>query len=73
MARAERVADDRTPTSYERSQPMAQDKVCGMQVDEKQAAAKSEYDGATYYFCSLSCKAKFDKEPAKYAAVPKGA
>jgi YHS domain-containing protein len=52
---------------------MTEDKVCGMQVDEKQAAGKSEYDGATYYFCSPSCKAAFDKEPAKYAEARKGA
>jgi len=51
---------------------MAQDKVCGMQVDEKQAAAKSEYNGTIYYFCSPSCKAAFDKEPTKYTAAKEG-
>jgi YHS domain-containing protein len=45
---------------------MAQDPVCHMDVDEKQAAAKSEYQGQTYYFCSLGCKKAFDKEPQKY-------
>lgn len=35
---------------------MAKDVVCGMDVDEKTAAAKSEYRGTTYYFCSASCK-----------------
>ncbi len=47
---------------------MAKDPVCGMQVDEKQAAGKSEFDGKTYYFCSPSCKATFDKNPSAYAA-----
>ena len=42
------------------------DPVCGMQIDEKQAAGKSEYDGETYYFCSTSCKEKFDQDPAEY-------
>ncbi len=46
---------------------MAKDPVCGMQVDEQKAAAKSEYKGRTYYFCHKVCKEKFDKEPAKYA------
>jgi YHS domain-containing protein len=46
---------------------MAKDPVCGMQVDEKKAAGKSEYQGQTYYFCSPGCKAAFDKEPQKYA------
>jgi len=45
---------------------MAQDIVCGMQVDEKTAAGKSEYKGKTYYFCSPGCKASFDKEPEKF-------
>lgn len=46
---------------------MAIDPVCGMTVDEKQAAAKAEYQGATYYFCSSSCHKTFTAEPAKYA------
>jgi YHS domain-containing protein len=46
---------------------MAKDLVCGMDVDPKKAAGKSEYQGQTYYFCSAGCKRAFDKEPAKYA------
>ncbi len=45
---------------------MAIDPVCGMHIDEKQAAAKSEYQGKTYYFCAPGCKRSFDKEPEKY-------
>ena len=45
---------------------MAKDPVCGMQVDEKTAAGKSEYKGQTHYFCSAGCKKSFDKEPEKY-------
>ena len=45
---------------------MAKDPVCGMNVDEKTAKLKSEYQGKTYYFCSKICKSKFDKEPSKY-------
>ena len=45
---------------------MAKDPVCGMEVDEKKAAAKSEHKGETYYFCCLACKEVFDKEPEKY-------
>ncbi len=43
------------------------DPVCGMEVDPKQAAARAEYQGKTYYFCSPGCKAAFEKDPAKYA------
>lgn len=46
---------------------MMKDPVCGMEIDSKTAAGKSEYQDKTYYFCSMSCKAKFDKQPEKYA------
>lgn len=45
---------------------MAKDPVCGMQVDEKKAAATSVYQGVTYYFCTQACKTAFDKAPEKY-------
>jgi len=47
---------------------MVKDVVCGMQIDEKGAAGKSEHQGKTYFFCSPGCKAKFDQNPAKYAS-----
>ncbi len=50
---------------------MAKDPVCGMDVDEKTAAGKSEYQGKTYYFCSTGCKREFDKNPEKYASQAK--
>ena len=43
-----------------------QDPVCGMEIDPAKAAGKSVYSGKTYYFCSKSCKEKFDKDPKKY-------
>lgn len=45
---------------------MAKDPVCGMEVDEKKAAARVEYKGQTYYFCSSGCKIAFEKDPEKY-------
>ena len=45
---------------------MAIDPVCGMKVDEKKTVHKSQYKGATYYFCSNTCKVNFEKEPEKY-------
>ena len=47
---------------------MAKDVICGMQVDPKTAAAKSEFKGTTYYFCAQSCKVAFDKDPERYIA-----
>ena len=49
---------------------MAKDPVCGMEVDEKAAAATSEYKGKTYYFCAPGCKKSFDSDPEKYLTSP---
>jgi YHS domain-containing protein len=46
---------------------MAKDPVCGMDVDEAKAAAKSEYNGRTYYFCAPGCKKEFDENSEKYS------
>jgi YHS domain-containing protein len=46
---------------------MAEDPVCGMEVDETTASYKSEHMGETYYFCSPMCKTAFDRKPMKYA------
>ena len=51
---------------------MAKDPVCGMEVDEKKAAATSVYHGMTYYFCAAACKATFLKAPERYVAAGKG-
>jgi Cu+-exporting ATPase len=49
---------------------MAIDPVCGMDVDERKATHKSDYNGKTYYFCSPGCKRSFDTDPTKYTALP---
>jgi Cu+-exporting ATPase len=55
--------------SNKRRQVMAttvHDPVCGMDIDSTTAAGTSEYNGQTYYFCSLGCKKAFDENPEKY-------
>jgi Cu+-exporting ATPase len=47
-------------------QAMEKDVVCGMEVDPAKAAGTSQYGGKTYYFCSTSCKTRFDANPAQY-------
>lgn len=42
------------------------DPVCGMTIEDSDAAAKSAYHGTTCYFCSTSCKEDFDKDPESY-------
>ncbi|MGN6186314.1 MAG: heavy metal translocating P-type ATPase, partial [Thermoanaerobaculia bacterium] len=49
------------------------DPVCGMTVDPAHAAGTSRIGDRTYYFCSKSCKQKFNAETiAKPHAVPAG-
>lgn len=42
------------------------DTVCGMEVGEGEAAGQSVYQGQTYYFCSTSCKERFDAHPEEF-------
>jgi len=39
-----------------------------MKIDPKKAAATSDYQGKTYYFCAIGCKQAFEKEPGKFLA-----
>lgn len=45
---------------------MAIDPICKMEVEEKTAQYKSEYNGKTYFFCAPGCKKAFDENPDKY-------
>lgn len=47
---------------------LAKDPICGMEVIEKIAKHKTEYKGKIYYFCNITCKTTFDKNPAKYTS-----
>ena len=46
---------------------MVEDPVCGMRIESEEAAGTIEYGGKTYYFCSASCKAQFDRSPSRFA------
>ncbi len=52
---------------YVLAQDEVKDPVCGMKLKLSEAKFKSIYKNNTYYFCSADCKAKFDKEPEKFA------
>jgi YHS domain-containing protein len=47
---------------------LATDPVCGMRINQLYAAAKSDYEGQTYYFCLEECRGKFAKNPRQYLA-----
>lgn len=42
------------------------DPVCKMNIEESEAAAKQMHQGATYHFCSTSCRDKFLNNPEAY-------
>src|SRR5262245_45726711 len=45
------------------------DPVCGMTVDSATAAAESTYGSHHFYFCSKSCRDRFDADPASFTGA----
>jgi Cu+-exporting ATPase len=48
---------------------MVTDPVCGMRIDDAEAAATVEHDGRTYFFCSEVCRDAFVADPDAYAGA----
>jgi Cu+-exporting ATPase len=42
-----------------------------MEVSEGNEAARREYDGKTYYFCSKACARKFQQNPEEFISPPR--
>ncbi len=42
------------------------DPVCGMAVEQSEAAAAWDHEGTTYYFCSVGCFDRFRSDPQGY-------
>lgn len=42
------------------------DPVCNMTIEQDEAAASTEYEGKTFYFCSVACKNDFEADPQAY-------
>lgn len=61
------LADQQRPEPKE-AQLTAKDPICGMTIEESDAVGTSEYEGKTYYFCSMDCKEEFDSAPSDYAS-----
>ena len=45
---------------------MTKDPVCGRDVDQQKAQAKTTHQDRDYLFCSDNCKQKFDEHPERY-------
>ena len=44
------------------------DPVCGMQVRESEAPARTRHDGVTYFFCADRCRERFVANPERFTA-----
>lgn len=42
---------------------MVRDVACGKELRPEEAAAKQNYRGMTYYFCSEACRQRFMQNP----------
>src|SRR6266851_340132 len=49
------------------------DPVCGMTVEPESAAAKTEYEGKTYYFCNPGCAKAFERKPEVFVDATRSA
>jgi len=49
---------------------MVKDPVCGMMVDPATAPRHADLGGTRYYFCSASCRDKFEANPDRYLNPP---
>jgi len=43
------------------------DPVCEMELDETRKRESFVYEGRSYYFCSVGCRAEFQRHPEDYA------
>ena len=53
---------------------VATDPVCKMDLDAGHVRESFAYKGRTYYFCSIGCRAEFERHPEDYvtSAEPEG-
>jgi protein SCO1/2 len=59
--------DGRTHESTTADEGSAVDPVCGMEV-RRVRAPRIDYSGRRYFFCSDTCRSKFEADPRKYVA-----
>lgn len=56
------------PDTKTATRTVVKDPVCGMELEQAQAAGMSMHEGQTYYFCSKDCKDQFDRNPSAYVS-----
>ncbi len=48
---------------------MVTDPVCGMELDDSQAAAQTIYGDERYFFCSEDCRRTFEENPEEFVTT----
>jgi len=48
------------------SSTAVKDPICSMVIDTMNPPYTSAYGGITVYFCSMTCKMEFDRDPERY-------
>jgi len=48
---------------------MATDPVCYGEVEERGAKHRASFKGQEYFFCTASCRKKFEENPERYARL----
>jgi Ala-tRNA(Pro) deacylase len=61
-----------SPSLWPRTATLPIDPICGAALDERHLAARSDFQGERYYFCSQRCKMEFDDNPYAYAKKQEG-
>jgi Ala-tRNA(Pro) deacylase len=61
-----------SPSSWPRAATLPIDPICGSALNELHLAARSDFLGERYYFCSQRCKMEFDDNPYAYAKKHEG-
>jgi YHS domain-containing protein len=49
-----------------RRETLVTDPVCGMQISRRTSVGEEQVSGRTYYFCTESCRQKFQTDPSQY-------
>jgi Cu+-exporting ATPase len=45
------------------------DEVCGMTIEENDAAQSVDFQGKTYHFCTDRCRRMFEEHPGRYVPL----
>ena len=63
------ITDHHPNRIEERLMETATDPVCGMSIEASTAAGTISHGDTTYYFCSISCRERFEADPDQFTTA----